>query len=418
MRRLPATALLAVAVTLAAACGGGDDETASPTTATPSTNPAGGGDGPTTTAGGDRPGIAPDVPDLEGVRLSVTRVARLAQPLALAVRPGDPALYVAEKGGRVRRIANGQAGGEPSVEDGALLDLSGEVSRAYEQGLLGLTFSPDGGRMYVSYTDRSGDSQIVEYGFRDGRVDTGSRRRVLSVDQPFANHNGGQVTFGPDGMLYVGFGDGGSQYDPNGNGQDLGILLAKILRIDPRPSGDRGYTVPADNPFVGRSGARPETWVWGLRNPWRFSFDRQGGDLWIGDAGQDEWEEVDFLPREATAGANLGWSLMDSRHPFRGQNPPGGVLPIVEYSHEGSHCAVTGGYVYRGTAIPALRGAYLYADACSGAMWGLSRLGEGAGTPRRLDPGTRLGGVWSFGEDAAGQLYVLTSDSVYRLVAG
>jgi glucose/arabinose dehydrogenase len=348
------------------------------------------------------------------VRLSLARVAALSQPTALATRPGDDSLYVTEKGGRVRRVAGGQ-GGMPSLEGDPVLDLSAQVTRGFEQGLLGLVFSPDGSKLYVDYTDRSGDTQVVEYPFADGRADAARRRVVLSVDQPYANHNGGEVTFGPDGKLYVGLGDGGSEYDPDRRGQDLGTLLAKILRVDPQPSGGLGYSVPADNPFVNRAGARPETWVWGLRNPWRFSWDRQSGDVWIADVGQDRWEEIDFLPAGTAAGANLGWSLMDSTHPFHGTNPPGGVLPITEYTHDDGSCSVAGGYVYRGDRIPALRGAYLYGDYCSGKVWALAQSGGRVAGQRQLDLGRSIGSVLSFGEDAAGELYLLTGDALFRI---
>jgi glucose/arabinose dehydrogenase len=336
----------------------------------------------------------------------------------MAVRAGDDAIYVAEKTGRVRRVPAGQSS-QPGLPDPTpVLDIRGEVSRGGEQGLLGLTFSPDGTKLYVDYTDSNGDTRVVEYVFAGGKADPGTRRELLFVDQPFANHNGGEVAFGPDGKLYVGLGDGGGQRDPDERGQDLSTFLAKILRIDPAPSGDQPYTVPADNPFVERAGARPETWVWGMRNPWRFSWDRQTGDLWIGDVGQDDWEEVDFLPAGQASGKNLGWSDMDSRHRLHGDNPAGAVLPIVEYPHDDGSCAVTGGYVYRGTKVPALTGAYVYGDSCSGKLWGLVQRDGKPGDQRQL---TLTGGssdgysISSFGEDAAGELYLLDlSSGLYR----
>jgi glucose/arabinose dehydrogenase len=334
----------------------------------------------------------------------------------MAVRPGDDSLYVAEKGGRVRQVVRGQSGeGQPSISPASVLDLSGQVSTGSEQGLLGLTFSPDGGKLYVDYTDRAGDTRVVEYTFDGGRADPGSRRELLFVDQPFANHNGGHVVFGPDGKLYVGLGDGGSQGDPSNNGQSLSTLLGKILRIDPAPTGGAPYTVPADNPFVGRSGARSEIFAYGLRNPWRFSWDRQTRDLWIADVGANRWEEVDLLPAGRPAGANLGWSLMDSRHQLKGPNPAGGVLPIFEYDHDGGRCTIIGGYVYRGRAIAALRGAYLFGDYCSGQVWALSQEGGQVVDDEELDVG-QPSLIQSFGEDAAGELYVLTTTGVSRLV--
>ena len=410
-----ALAVLAGASLLAAAAceGGGRREsgTGAPSTSAPAiTTPPG--------SAGSTSSTAEDQPDLGAVKLAVAKVASLSQPVAIALRLGDDAMYVAEKGGRVRRVVHGQGGGDPTVDPSPLLDLSGDVSRGSEQGLLGLTFSTDGNKLYVDYTDRSGDTQVVEYGFAAGKVDTRSRRVVLTVDQPFANHNGGEVAFGPDGKLYVGLGDGGSEYDPNRIGQDLRTPLAKILRIDPQPSGAAGYTVPADNPFVGRAGARPETWVWGLRNPWRFSWDRRTGDLWIADVGQDRWEEIDVLTPGTARGANLGWSLMDASHPFHGNNPPGGVLPLTEYTHDGGNCAVTGGYVYRGSRIPRLSGAYVYGDYCSGRVWAVVQAGGKVTAQRQLALGTDMGTVLSFGEDAAGELYVLAGDGVYRLTPG
>jgi len=214
-------------------------------------------------------------------------------------------------------------------------------------------------------------------------------------------------------MLYVGLGDGGSQRDPNRNGQNLRTLLGKILRIDPTPSGGRAYTVPPDNPFVGRADVAPEIFAWGLRNPWRFSWDRRTLDLWIADVGQDQWEEIDFRPAGAPPGANFGWSLMDSTHPLNGTNPPDGILPILEYTHGGDNCSVTGGYVYRGTRIPALQGAYLYGDYCSGRVWGLVQADGKVADQAELDvPGHQ---IYSFGEDAAGELYLLAADGLYRI---
>jgi len=353
-------------------------------------------------------------PDLKAVKLRLAKLNGLVGPIALAVRPGDDALYVAEKKGRVRRVAHGQKSTKASADATPVLDLSGEVSTGSEQGLLGLTFSPDGARLYVDYTDRAGDTQVVEHAFRGTTADVASRRVILSVHQPFTNHNGGEVAFGPDAKLYVGLGDGGSENDPDMVGQNLGTPLSKILRIDPTPSGDKAYTVPADNPFVGRPGVVPETFEWGLRNPWRFSWDRDTSDLWIGDVGQDRWEEIDFRAAAQPAGANFGWSLMDATHPFHGTNPPDGVLPIAEYTHENANCAVTGGYVYRGTRIPALQGVYLYGDYCSGKVWGLVEADGKVVDQRELDVGASHS-IFSFGEDGAGELYLLAADGLYRI---
>ncbi len=366
---------------------------------------------PSTTAGLAGPG-----PNLKAVQLKLAKIDGLAGPIAIAVRPDDDALYVAEKKGRVRRVVHGQTGAKTSVDATPVLDLSRLVSTGSEQGLLGLAFSKDGAKIYVDYTDPAGDTQVVEYAFDDGKADLASRRVVLSVDQPFPNHNGGEVAFGPDGMLYIGLGDGGSEGDPNMVGQNLGTPLSKILRIDPTPSGDNAYTVPPDNPFVGRAGVVPETYEWGLRNPWRFTWDRENGDLWIGDVGQDRWEEIDYRTAADAAGANFGWSLMDATHPFHGTNPPDGVLPIVEYTHDNANCAVTGGYVYRGVGIPALRGTYVYGDYCSGKVWGLVQTDGKMVDQKELNVGASHA-IFSFGEDAAGELYLLAADGLYRIKA-
>jgi glucose/arabinose dehydrogenase len=341
-----------------------------------------------------------------GVRLE--QVATLEQPLALAVRPNDPAIYVVEKAGRVVALLDGA---EPHV----VLDLTGQVSLGSEQGLLGLAFSPDGRFGYVDLTDPNGDTHVVEFTIQDGQIEPQSQRDVLVVDQPFENHNGGNLAFGPDGYLYVALGDGGSGGDPMGNGQSLSTLLGKILRISPRPSGGQPYGVPPDNPFVGQSDARPEIWDYGLRNPWRFSFDRETGDLWIGDVGQDAWEEVDHEPAGSGGGLNYGWNLFEGTHAYQGDGSGVDVVPpVFEYPHEGSVCAVTGGYVYRGEDIPALEGAYVFADYCTGRLEAL-RLREGR-EPELVELGVTVESLASFGEDAAGELYVLSlSGSMYRL---
>jgi glucose/arabinose dehydrogenase len=381
-------ALVLLVVLLLGGCDTGGRE-AQPTSSTTSTTAR-----PTSTSAGTSTSVAP-------TRVKLTEVARLDQPVAMAVRTGDRALYVAEKGGRVRRVADGR------IDDQPVLDLSDRVSTGSEQGLLGLAWAPDGRTFVVNYTDRQGDTRVVEYpapsGTGRGGVDVGAGRELLSVDQPYPNHNGGQVLYGPDGMLWIGLGDGGSGGDPQDNGQNLGRLLGKLLRIDPRPSGGRPYTVPPDNPFVDRAGARGEIWSYGLRNPWRFTFDRANGDLWIGDVGQNEWEEVNVARAGSKGGENWGWAREEGRHSFRGREPsPGAVHPVHEYPLAGEACAVTGGYVYRGKRLPGLVGQYVFADACVGELQALSE----TGTVRRLDVGA--GFVASFGEDHDGELYVLS----------
>ncbi len=393
------SALLATAL-IASACGAnGEPPRASPTP-TPS--------GPAVSSGGTAPASSP-TGGLAQVRVELEPVANLEQPLAIAVRPGDPALYVAEKVGRVVALAGG-------AEPRTVLDLTGQVSLGSEQGLLGLAFSPNGRFLYVDFTDTNGNTRVTEFAFGDAGADVGSRRDVLFVHQPFSNHNGGALAFGPDGYLYVALGDGGSGGDPYGNGQSLSTLLGKILRIWPRPSDGRPYGVPKDNPFVGRVGAKAEIWDYGLRNPWRFSFDRETGDLWIGDVGQSAWEEVDVDRAGSPGGLNFGWNRYEGSHLYAGDEDLTGLtMPVFEYIHNGSVCSVTGGYVYRGTAIPDLVGAYVFGDYCQGRLEAFVLRGDQAMGHRFLGPAVE--GLASFGEDAEGELYVCAlSGEVFKLV--
>jgi glucose/arabinose dehydrogenase len=315
-------------------------------------------------------------------------------------------MYVAEQTGTLRRIVDGRA-------SGIALDLRGNLSNGNEQGFLGAAFSPDGKRLYVDYTDANGDSNVDEYAMKGETADTSTRRRVLFVDQPYPNHNGGEVVFGPDGELYVGFGDGGSAGDPNDNAQNLGVPLGKILRIDPKQVGNASYSIPKDNPFVGHAGAFAENWMFGLRNPWRFSFDRKTGDLWIGDVGQGEYEEIDYAPR-GQAGINWGWSQREGNHEFKGDRPAGARDPIVETTHSNDWCAIVGGYLYRGRAIPALVGSYLYGDNCRPNIDGVVQRGGRVVAGR--DMGITVDGLTTFGEDLAGELYVAAiGGTIYEL---
>jgi glucose/arabinose dehydrogenase len=344
-------------------------------------------------------------PDPAAARVRLVRVALLEQPLAMATRPGDGALYVAEKTGRVVALSRGRP-------DRIVLDLSGEVSDGSEQGLLGLTFSPDGGLLYVNYTDLNGDTRIHEFATTEDGVVPGSRREVLAVDQPFSNHNGGHLAFGPDGFLYVGLGDGGSGGDPEDNAQDLTTLLGKMLRIDPRGGGGRGYRIPADNPFAGREGARPQIWALGLRNPWRYSFDAETGDLWIGDVGQSSREEIDVQAALSAGGENYGWDGFEGSLPFEPPFPEDSVGPVYDYGRARG-ATVIGGYVYRGSAIPALRGAYLFGDVFNPRIRMLVPSKRGF---RHLELGVRVDNLVSFGQDQAGELYLLSiAGPVYRL---
>jgi glucose/arabinose dehydrogenase len=399
-----AAALLALA--LLAACSGGDgDQQAAPTTLPPTTTTP-----PTTEDGAGSTttfGPAASSAQFRRARVRLVQVAVLQQPVAMAVRPGDRAVYVAEQTGAVRALRGGQVDPTPVV------DISDQVTAGGEQGLLGLAFSPDGRFLYLNYTDTDGDSRIAELTMRGRQADPGSLRLLLRVEDSYPNHNGGQLAFGPDRLLYIAFGDGGGGGDPLGSGQSLDTLLGKILRIDPRPDGGRPYRVPPDNPFAGRAGARPEIWSYGLRNPWRFSFDPASGDMWIGDVGQNAWEEVDHEPARS-GGRNYGWNRREGRHAFDGERPAGAVDPVIEYGREGGACTVIGGSVYWGRRIPGLRGAYLYGDYCAG--WVRAARVRGGRVAEQRDLGLSVPSLTSFGVDPAGEPYAMSlSGPVYRL---
>jgi glucose/arabinose dehydrogenase len=363
-------------------------------------------------------GAAPAQAASNPPRVDLKLVTGLAGTTAMATRADDPALYVATQDGKVFAV---RAVGEPVV----VLDLTRQVRTGGEQGLLGIVFSPDGTKLYTHYSGTAaGETVLDEYTVVDGRPDPSTRRLILTVPQPQVNHNGGQLAFGSDGFLYLALGDGGGAGDrgsghaPGGNGQSLATLLGKILRIDPRASGGRAYTVPADNPFVGQisEGARSEIYVYGLRNPWRFSFDRKTDDLWVADVGQNEYEEVTRLPAGTIAGANLGWNLFEGAHTYRDGPDAEVVMPILELGHDDGNCSITGGYVYRGEKIPRLRGWYLYTDYCNGTLRAAKMNARGQVQLRDLDVTTA--NVSSFGEDHAGELYVLSQrDGVFRVVA-
>lgn len=407
----PLAVVLAAFVTLAACGGDGGGASTGPTAAAPSSPSSNPGDATSTTDAATTSGApattgapAGNPPPMRAVKLG-----DFSEPIALAVRAGDQALYVAEKGGLVKAFRDG------AVDRTLVLDLSGQVSGGGEQGLLGLAFSAGGDHLYVDYTDSSGDTRVAEYAFTGGRADPGTRRQLLAVDQPFANHNGGQLVSGPDGFLYIGLGDGGSGGDPQGNGQRLDTLLGKILRIDPRPDGSSPYTIPPGNPFVARAGARPEIWAYGLRNPWRFTFDRETDAMWIGDVGQNAYEEVNAVEASAGGGQNYGWNRLEGTHKYAGDPPAGAVAPVHEYSHGDENCSVTGGYVYRGAAMAGLRGSYVFSDYCKGDLLALVPTGA-SGQLRSVALGITLDAVVSFGEDASGEVYVLSlSSGVHRL---
>jgi glucose/arabinose dehydrogenase len=350
-----------------------------------------------------------------GVKL--TKIGSFSSPTYLAQAPGDlRRLFVVEQGGRIRVLRDGHMLGTP------FLDIAPLVVSGGEQGLLSMAFAPDyasSGRLYVYYTDVNGDTRVVEYrrGSIPDRANARSARLVLFQRHPQPNHNGGQLEFGPDGLLYVGFGDGGGEYDQHGaigNGQSLGTLLGKLLRIDPRPANGRPYGIPRDNPFVGRRGAKPAIYAWGLRNPWRFSFDRKTGDMVIGDVGQDTIEEVDFRTRGTARGVNFGWRAWEGT---RREDPSltihGDVKPVLEYTHAHG-CSVTGGYVVRDPRLPALAGRYVYGDFCAGDLL-TARLRQ-HGASARGSLGLHVSALSSFGEDDRGRLYAVSlAGPVYRL---
>ncbi|WNI27689.1 PQQ-dependent sugar dehydrogenase [Streptomyces sp. ITFR-6] len=326
----------------------------------------------------------------------LNEVARATSPSAGTAGP-DGTVWIAERAGTVR-VLNDQGLGEP------VLDISDETTIDGERGLLGIAFDPDFAHLYISFTDLEGTSTVDEFAMAGGAIRPDTRRTVLTQTQPYSNHNGGDIMFGPDGYLYIGLGDGGSGGDPDGNGQNLGTLLGKLLRID--PGGGDPYAIPADNPFVDDPAARGEIWAYGLRNPWRFSFDADTGDLLIGDVGQSDWEEIDWAPAASKGGENYGWSSMEGNHPFRGGTEPANhVPPVHEYDRTGLGCSVTGGYVYRGDAIAGLKGQYVFSDYCDGTIRTL-RIENGEVTGEG-DLGVQGGEVISFVEGGDGELYVL-----------
>jgi glucose/arabinose dehydrogenase len=352
----------------------------------------------------------PTLPSGSGVRLSEIATG-LSVPLYLTAPPGDLSrVFIVEKTGAIRIVKDG------TLLPTAFLDISGQVSGGSEQGLLGLAFYPDyatSGRFVVHYTDPAGDTRLSVFQVSSDPdvADGTSEQVILTVDQPFDNHNGGQIAFGPDALLYFGLGDGGGANDPDGRGQDVSELLGSILRLD--VSSGTSYTVPSDNPFVGQQPAvRAELWSYGLRNPWRFSFDRANGDLYIADVGQDNLEEIDVALASSGSGkgVNYGWSIMEGDQCLGGGqcNQTGLTLPTFQYSHR-EGCSVIGGYVYRGSALPELQGAYFYGDYCQ--RWVHSLRYAGGAVSEVTDwPALRAPSLLtSFGEDAAGELYVLES---------
>jgi len=325
---------------------------------------------------------------------------------------GSGRIFVVERAGVIKIVKNGLISVTP------FLDISWRVGTDGEGGLLSLAFPPEYAMknyFYVYYTDLQGDTVVARYHlFNDPDIaDPNSEEVVFTAAQPFANHNGGQIAFGPDGYLYIGLGDGGGGGDPQGNGQNPGTVLGKMLRIDTE-SGAAPYEVPQDNPFMDDPAYQPEIWALGLRNPWRFSFDSLTGDLYIGDVGQATYEEIDLQQASSHGGENYGWNIMEGMHCYNNAtcDQTGLTLPISEYDHS-EGCSVTGGHVYRGTLYPSLNGYYLFGDYCSGRIWGL----KGTGSLPELILDTDLS-IGTFGRDETGELYVadLTGGGVYKIV--
>ena len=354
-------------------------------------------------------------PDVSALNLELEMVADgLKQPV-LATHAGDGSgrLFIVEKGGTILTL------GEDGAQPQPFLDITGRVgSSSSEQGLLGLAFDPDfaaTGRFFVYYTDRNGDTVISRFQASDDRAtgDPGSEVVLLTQDQPAGNHNGGMLAFGPDGYLYAGLGDGGGAGDRYDNGQNLGTILGTIIRLD--VSGDQAV-VPVDNPLVSQDSARPEIWAYGLRNPWRFSFDRATGDLWIADVGQNQWEEINFQPAGDPGGENYGWPITEGTHCYGSDtcDTAGLTMPVAEYEH-GPGCSVSGGYVYRGAQQPAMQGIYFYGDYCSGQIWGLAAGADGQWQDAQLlDSDAQIS---AFGETESGELLVVDyGGTIYRLV--
>ncbi len=395
-----------------------------PTSSVPVASPATASPGPPAAPGGSASPVPPSPGVFDPTAVAVTLepvVDGLDSPLGVThAGDGSGRIFVVEQAGTIRIVRDGR------LEAAPFLDITGRIRSGGERGLLGLAFHPDyplDPRLFVNYTDEDGNTQIASFTVDPANADRAlpdSEVRYVTIRQPYANHNGGALAFGPDGYLYIAAGDGGSGGDPHGFGQSLETLLGKIARIDiDATSGDLRYAIPADNPLVGRDGARQEIWLYGLRNPWRMSFDRATGDLWIGDVGQNLWEEID-VARAGVGGANFGWNVMEGSHCFRprsGCEDPALALPVTEYSHDEGGCTVIGGNVYRGTAQPALVGGYLFADYCSGLIWAIDAASGGPAEPTLVaDSGTTPS---AFGEDEAGELYVtdLAAGTLLEVIA-
>lgn len=402
---------MAVLLGLAGLVGCGDGKAADTTVSAPqqratTTSTAGSSDGSSeaTTAPASTTALASPSPGRADVSVKAEKVATLEAPTMLLPRPGDAGhLYAAERAGRVRRLTVGEDGAL-SVDRKVLLDIEDQTTVDSERGLLGLAFAKDGETIYVSHTDADGNTRVASYAMDGDRIDASSRKVLLAQDQPFSNHNGGNVVLGPDDRLWFGFGDGGAGDDPGQRAQDSSTVLGKIVRIDP-------------------AGGEPEIVVSGVRNPWRFSFDTDGS-LWVGDVGQNQWEEIDHLPADQIEGANLGWSGREGSHDNSGvpdserqaRTGDAAIEPVFDYSHDNGNCSITGGFVYRGKAITALDGAYFFTDYCAGSLRAVT-LGSDGRFAKEIDLGVDIAQPISFGTDADGEAYVLSQDgAISRLV--
>ena len=394
----------AVAATTLVACGSDGDGAGA-------TTPATGDDTTTTTTTATKAAS-------RGVKL--VKVGSFDQPLYVTAPPADRRrIFVVGQAGQIDVVRAGRKLPAP------FLDIRNRVTSGGEQGLLGLAFAPDyarSGLFYVYYTGKDSKEHLVEFHRKsDDLADPASARTVFVHDDPEANHNGGQLTFGPDGFLYVGTGDGGGgndQHGKRGNAQNLGSPLGKILRIDPRANGSKPFTAPASNPFVNRTGALPEIYAYGLRNPWRFSFDRETGDLAIGDVGQDAVEEIDFVRKGRGRGANFGWRPFEGNVRLFDEPAPGAIRPVITKTHDNGWCSITGGYIVRDKGVPGLYGRYVYGDYCKGELRS-ARLSAGRAAGDSAIPGLKtIEALDSFGEDAAGRVYVVSqAGDVYRFAA-
>jgi glucose/arabinose dehydrogenase len=435
--RLPRPARLGVTALatalLVAACADGDDSTpvttrpsadvattsgesavppSAPTSSSPSSDdddPATSGPAATTGATTPTPTSAPaddaSADPLVEPAVELLEVATFDQPVQVVARPDDERWYVVEQPGRV--VLASDEGSDVALDVTDLTDADGE------RGLLGLAFHPSEPLAYLNFTDNGGDTVVAEVALdpATGLLQRDSLREVMTVAQPYGNHNGGQLAFGPDGHLYIGLGDGGSRDDPERNALDLSTPLGKILRIDPLPTADgQPYGVPADNPFVDQEGADPTVWSYGLRNPWRFSFDPETGDLWIADVGQGEYEEINHAPASADTGrgANFGWSAFEGLERFNDDQPADGAVPPVHvYDHSDGRCSVSGGVVVRGSSVPDLDGWYVFGDYCSGEIWALDPAAT-PDAPRVVDLGT-LPGLAAINVGPGGDVYAVSN---------